>query len=282
MPYNASLYQEAIENIRSRSQGVASQPRYDLTINFHPDRLTADSTPLLAAIAQDLRIKSQFETGTSNGGLSANGGERWRWEQRVFGGVYDHALNTQRPKYGALNYQCLDVGASPRFGSAHFRLRPHMHQRATFCYPDSYFEPEHFASSDYTQHLIERAEKDQHDALDAYIEAHFHGDIDLATDVEALVLDPIFRNTEVEILARRLPINLEWHSGFKLCVTELSERTDYRGEKYVSLAKDIAKNQILTPDLLGIALQNGGYEEQDVKKVWHYLARFGYQHWSCG
>ncbi|GAL20136.1 hypothetical protein JCM19235_4336 [Vibrio maritimus] len=44
---------------------------FTITINFHPDRLTADNTPLLLAMAQSGVLKSQFETQTSNGGLTA-------------------------------------------------------------------------------------------------------------------------------------------------------------------------------------------------------------------
>lgn len=50
--------------------------------------------------------RSQFETGTSNGGLSAHpGGERWAWESRIFGWAYDEATPTLHPKYGALNHR---------------------------------------------------------------------------------------------------------------------------------------------------------------------------------
>lgn len=50
--------------------------------------------------------RNQFETGTSNGGLTARpGGARWRWEQRIFGGAYDDAPAGERPRYGALNHR---------------------------------------------------------------------------------------------------------------------------------------------------------------------------------
>jgi hypothetical protein len=41
----------------------------------------------------------------------------------------------------------------------------------------------------------------QDDPLDHYVEAHVHGPVLLAQDVEAIVLDPSYRNTEVEALA---------------------------------------------------------------------------------
>ena len=40
--------------------------------------------------------------------------------------------------------------------------------------------------------------------LDDYVEAQVHGVIDLAGDVEAVVLDPCYRGTPVEEDARRL------------------------------------------------------------------------------
>ena len=162
---------------------------YPITINFHPDRYTSDHKPLLSAIAKDGKLKSQFETGTSNGGLTAyKDGERWAWEQRVFDGAYDNAPLNLRPKYGALNFREFETGASPRFGSAYFQLKPHILERTTFCYPDSFFEPEDFAVSDQVGSLISKANLANSDLLDDYIEAHIHGVISLENDVECLVL----------------------------------------------------------------------------------------------
>jgi hypothetical protein len=46
--------------------------------------------------------------------------------------------------------------------------------------------------------LVELAEADDQDPLDDYIEAHVHGTVDLTRDIEALVLDPCYRDTLVE------------------------------------------------------------------------------------
>jgi hypothetical protein len=49
-----------------------------VTLHFHPDRLVA-GTPILERMARDGVYRSQFETGTSNGGLTAHpDGDRWR------------------------------------------------------------------------------------------------------------------------------------------------------------------------------------------------------------
>ncbi|MGU3435096.1 DUF3626 domain-containing protein [Actinomycetes bacterium M1A6_2h] len=50
----------------------------------------------------DGAYRSQFATGISNGGLTAfPGGDRWRWEGRLFDGRYDDAVAEARPVYGA-------------------------------------------------------------------------------------------------------------------------------------------------------------------------------------
>ncbi len=84
-----------------------------VTLNFHPDRMAGDVL-VLEAIARDGLYRSQFETGTSNGGLTAHpGGDRWSWESRIFGSAYDQAPASERPKYGALNFRRRPVGGSP-------------------------------------------------------------------------------------------------------------------------------------------------------------------------
>lgn len=58
-------------------------------LHFHPNWPFGGDT-VLGAMARDGRYRSQWETGTSNGGLTARvGGDRWRWESRLFGGRYD-------------------------------------------------------------------------------------------------------------------------------------------------------------------------------------------------
>ncbi|AUX21215.1 hypothetical protein SOCEGT47_016940 [Sorangium cellulosum] len=258
----------------ARSAGDPLDPTLRVTLSFHPDRLH-HGIPILQALATDGVYRSQFETGTSNGGLTAHpGGDRWRWESRIFGNVYDHAPPAERPKYGALNYRRRATGGSPRFGSAHLRLRPEVLLRSTFCYPDSVFEPVHFGVAS-RMGLIPLAAADDRDALDDYIEAHVHGPLRLACDVEALVLDPCFHGTEVESLARALRCPIEWHSGFRLHVDVLRRHPGYRGPEYVELGLALAQDGHITPAILGNAARTGRYDPQDLKRLWHYLARFG-------
>ena len=60
-----------------------------VTVNFHPDRLLADGRSVAEALCEEGGYRNQFETGISNGGLTAfPGGERDRWEEAAFGGAY--------------------------------------------------------------------------------------------------------------------------------------------------------------------------------------------------
>lgn len=268
----------ALTNVRDKSTGTPLQDAFTITINFHPDRLTSDNIPLLLAMAHSGVLKSQFETQTSNGGLTAyKGGERWQWEQRVFDGAYDDAPDNLRPKYGALNYRQYPMGASPRFGSAFFKLKPHVLERTTFCYPDSYFNPEDFATSDRLSDLVAKATRAQVDRLDDYIEAHIHGELSLYEDVESLVLDPVYRSTPIEQQARDLGVAIEWHDGYELTMEHMAQFPDYRGQEFIEIAKRIAVNGVIDAALLGKAVIEQDYDEQEIKKVWHYLARFGYR-----
>ncbi|WP_224279832.1 DUF3626 domain-containing protein [Streptomyces sp. LS1784] len=269
-----SAQEQAIRHVASLSSGPPVDPALRVTLNFHPDR-TVRGRPILLALAEDGVYHSQFVTGTSNGGLTAHpGGDRWRWESRIFGGAYDHAPGHERPVYGALDFRRRPLGGAPRFGSAHFRLTAEVLPRATFCYPDSVFEPSAFGVAA-RMSLIDLAEADGQDALDDYIEAQVHGPLVLDRDVEALVLDPSFRGTAVEAAARRLPCPLEWHPGLRLTVEELGRHPDYRGQEYVDLGAEIAVDGYLDPRIVGDAARTGLHDQQALKKVWHCLARFG-------
>lgn len=112
----------ALRHVASLSSGAPVDPALRVTLNFHPDR-DVRGTPILRAPAEDGVYRSQFVTGTGNGGLTAHpGGDRWRWESRIFAGAYDAAPAHERPVYGALNFRRKPAGGAPRFGSAHIRL----------------------------------------------------------------------------------------------------------------------------------------------------------------
>jgi hypothetical protein len=274
LPRHDSPEARALECVTAESAGQPMDEALRVTVNFHPDRLRLEQTTLEALLA-DGNYRSQFETGTSNGALSARErGSRWHWESRIFGGAYDHASQAERPKYGALNHRWREVGGSPRFGSAHLRLKPAILARTSFCYPDSVFEPSLFGVAA-RMALLPIADADDRDDLDNYIEAHIHGPLRLACDVEALVLDPSYRGSEMEQIARALPCALEWHDGFRLHVGVLREHSSYRGPEYVELGLALARDEYLTPAIIAAAARTGQYDPQALKKVWHCLARFG-------
>lgn len=276
----------AVAHVAGQSRGEALDRRVRVTLSFHPDRET-DGRMLIEHLAQDRVYRSQFETGTSNGGLTAHpGGSRWRWEQRIFGGAYDDAPNGERPKYGALNHRERPIGGAPRFGSCHLRLAEHMLDRATFAFPDSTFEPTDFATAERcdlvaladaaeARPFTDPREAEEGGVLDDYIEAHVHGVIDLSCDVEAIVLDPSYRATDVEVHAAALPVALEWHEGRRLTVDELRRHSDFRGARIVEVGAEIAENGWLDARMVGVAVAAGHHDPQDLKKVWHHVCRFG-------
>jgi Protein of unknown function (DUF3626) len=271
----ATPRERALAHVAGASSGGPVDPALRVTLNFHPDRLAQGRRSVLAAVAESGVYLSQFATGTSNGGLTAHpGGDRWRWESRIFAGAYDAAPAAERPVYGALNFRRKPFGAAPRFGSAHFRLAAHTLGRTTFCYPDSFCEPSDFGTAD-RMALVGLALADERDALDDYIEAQVHGPVRPDLDVEALVLDPCYRGTPVEDAARALACPLEWHGGFRLTVAELRRHPGYRGQEYVDLGARLAAGGVLDPRVLGDAANSGRHDPQAVKKVWHCLARFG-------
>lgn len=146
--------------------------------------------------------------------------------------------------------------------------------RTTFCFPDSVFEPEHFGTATAFV-LAELSTASDHDLLDDYVEAHVHGVVDLATDVEALVLDPGYRGTDVEADALRIGMPVEWHPGYRLDVDTLRAHPGYRGAEFVALGESLAVDGVVTPQVIGAASREGRHDEQALKRVWHYVARFG-------
>ncbi len=268
----------AVDHVSGSAAAGEIPPGAMLTFNFHPD-VELVGRPMLAAIADSGFYRSQFQTGTSNGGLTAfPGGARWQWESRLFGGAYDQADAGLRPKYGALACAGAQAGRSPRFGSCHFRLLPHALTRATFCYPDSYYDPDAFGTADHLGKVLAAVQIfAPEDPLDSYIEAHVHGPVSIAEDVEALVLDPSYKGSVVETLARSLPCAVEWHAGFLLTAQALPELDSYRGPETAALARELLLEGPINPAALGQIRLKHLEESALVKKVWHCMARFGWQ-----
>lgn len=272
----------AIAHVTELATGPALDRSLRVTVHFHPDRIVGGQL-LMERLVTDGVFRSQFETGTSNGGLTAHpGGDRWRWESRLFGGAYDALPPDRRPKYGSLNHRRRPAGGSVRFGSAHLRLTKEVLPRTTFCYPDSVTEPTAMGTTEHLS-LITLADGDESagrvDVLDGYIEAHVHGPLRLDRDVEALVLDLCYRGTAVAAAAAALPFAVEWHHEFRLHVDDFDRHQDYRGRHIPGVARQVADAHTddgwLDARTVGDATRAGRWRSQDLKYVWHCLARFG-------
>ncbi|MFI5695123.1 DUF3626 domain-containing protein [Kribbella sp. NPDC051586] len=242
-----------------------------ISLQFHPNwphggRMAIESMGLLGF------YRSQFVTGVSNGGLTAfPGGDRWRWESRMFASRYDELSGAARPVYGVWNRRDDPYGGGIRFGSSYFRLKAEAIDRSTFCFPDSARQPEHFGDKKILPQLCQLADASGFDDLDEYVEAHVHGDVRFDKDVDAVVLDPSFIGTPVDEAARTLGCPVEYHQGFRAAPDDFDPA--YRGQHIVDLARTLGSE--LTPELLGHAARSGVHPAQSVKQVWHCLARFG-------
>jgi hypothetical protein len=266
----------AVEAVRRRSlPGAVAALGVD--VHFQPDAITAAGGSVVEAIVATGRWRTQFETGTSNGGLTASaGGDRWRWESRLFAGVYDAAEPSDRPAYGALRMSDDPYGSAPRFGSAHLRLRREVLDRTTLCFPDSVFEPEAVGTADRAGAVLDALERVRlDDPLDRYVEAHVHGGIDVLRDVAAIVLDPGFRGTSIEHAAAASGIPVRWHPGYALEADRIPSLATYRGQEVADAATRIAGGRPLTTAALGRARLEGRLDPQLGKRVWHLLAAHG-------
>lgn len=267
---------QALVHVRGQSEGVPLNKNSAVTVNFHPDAEHCGGI-MIASLARDGVYRSQFETGISNGALAKHpDAGRRLWERQIFGGAYEHCDPADRPKYGALSYMKLPVGASPRFGSAHLRLKSHVLKRTTFCFPDSHMGAQYFGTADHMG-LVDRLDDYRAipDPLDHYVEAHVHGSLEIERSVDAVVLDPSHRGTEVEDAAHNLGCPVEWHHGFRMTVAQLSDCVSYRGEEAASLAISLFEDDVLTPAILGAARRAKHADPKTFKHLWHCLARFG-------
>lgn len=316
-----NIFQNAVVNLKSHAK---------IGLHFHPDRPDSTMKSVAETLLEQGIYKSQFETSLSNGSVSAYpGGERDLWEKKIFGGAYhlEGTTNKQRPKYGALDLMLHPDGPAPRFGSCYFLLSPEVSYRSTYTYLDSHQDPKEkgtyeefdiilaalleeaflrdFAIGERNltptrliHHFLDGLEKPFTDPankeptrnLNHYIEAQVHGEISLKDDVEVLVADPSFKNTNVgrilEQICLKYSIDLYWHMGFELMVEEVP--ADYRGPSMPFLAKRIAQSNFIDANIIGSAVMDlkrnpvswsdyGTYKEvlQELKLLWHVLVRFG-------
>ena len=250
----------------------------DVTLNFHPDRYSGNGRLIIENLLGGGQYLCQFATGTSNGGMTAfAGGDRDVWERNMFRGAY-HAEGTifeNRPKYGGLNVFNYIDGASARFGSCFFTLKPHMLGRCTFAYGDSSTNPAALGAKDNfhavflailqdtekTGRMLNQAAFGADKAiayilsmkkgelikigrnLDDCIETHVHGDISLGDDIDGLYLDESFRDTlireQAESLSGKYDIGIHWIPERKVDYRDVTD--GFRGPAVPALAKRAVK-----------------------------------------
>ena len=296
-----------------------------IALHFHPDRLDSRGFSVVQGLLADGIYKSQFETHISNGLLSPElGGPRDHFENQLFGNVYKGTK--LRPKYGALDINLHPDGPAPRFGSCYLLTNTEVSRRSTFCYLDSYRHPKEkgtfecfedvfsallsesferhyglgkadFKPGQLVQHLghhlqplSRRFSQNQSANLDHYIEAQIHGNLALASDIEMLVADPCYQDTEtgdlLQSLCKTYDIALAWHGGFRLDLVNVPK--DFRGPSMPVLAERVAIDDAITAHAIGQAAANlvrapkawrdrGNVAQvlQEFKLLWHVLVKYG-------
>lgn len=130
-------------------------------------------------------------------------------------------------------------------------------------------------------------------ALDEYIEAQIHSPISLAKDVEAVIIDPSFKDTStgklLEELAHKYDFSIEWHKGFQVDIKDVP--SDFRVEELPDFARFVADkigSDTLDAAIIGQAAVSivsnpkdweawGTPDEalQLVKYLWHTLVVYG-------
>ena len=236
--------------------------------------------PILAVMARDGVYRSQFETGTGNGGLTAHpGGDRWRWESRIFGGAYDDAeparaseVRCPRPAPPGPTVP-RPASGRPTCGWPRTLL-----ERTTFCFPDSVFEPELFGTATAFA-LAEplaacRAEPRPARRLRRGPRARRRRARPGRRGARARPRR--YRGTDVEADALELGVRRRVAPGLP------ARRRDPARPPGLPRARSSSRSASRSPwtasSPRGSSARRaraGRHDEQSLKRVWHYVARFG-------
>ena len=186
--------QEHASTIKRISNGAVA-------IQFYPERI-------LDQLLKDGCYRNAFETGASSGSNSFH--KRKEWEDALFAGTYAESPATERVKYAFLHgFDRVRM----TYGDSLIILKEDVKKRCTVTIGDSSAGPTPYRLTDPSS-LLHDAKAVYRDSkwqfswgYDTYLEVQVHGGINLATDVDRVLLNEEHHyNREIERMAEKLAL----------------------------------------------------------------------------
>jgi hypothetical protein len=210
-----------------------------VTVNFTPDKQTADGKPLIDAFLAEASYKNQFESKITSGSFGpTEGSMRDGWEKTIFKGDYNkHSLiPAERPKYGSLNAEENAAGGAQYYGNSFLVLKNGVKNRLTMTpYDSSSMQANQVGTSQHIENVLADASvpdgkltamldialgrpRPAGDWSSNYIEAQLHGPLDFATDVDRVVVNSRYKGNasyepKLRDFAKKLGVELDWTDG---------------------------------------------------------------------
>jgi len=163
----------------------------------------------------------------------------------------------QRPKLRSPDFRRRGIGGSPRFGSAHLRLRGRPCTGRRFATPQRLRA--HPVRVGCRMSLIALAEGQDDDPLNDYIEAQVHGPLRWPEISKPSFSIPASATPMLERAANNLPCPWSGTQGSGSNIEEL-RRHRTTGAAYVELGCTLARDDTLT-ETIGDAARTGRYDE---------------------
>lgn len=150
-------------------------------------------------LCQDPRLKNCFELGNKDQGYYEY---RKKKENFIFVNAYQESENHERPKYGSVNFKN-DYYGDPlctMYGDITLIYRDEVKHKASFTYGNSEATMYYVCTFEHNKHILyHMSVKDIQTMisivdgkacgnLSCYIEAQLHGDIDISTDVQRIMV----------------------------------------------------------------------------------------------
>lgn len=120
--YNLKVAASAVESTPEEIERRLNEAweKAEVTMNFKPSMKLPTGGTMADSLISEGRLKNLFEVGTGGGSTFKPG--RKGWERKNFGDDVDRLPDSERPKYGAINWSGDKSGAAPDYGSAVFVL----------------------------------------------------------------------------------------------------------------------------------------------------------------